>query len=148
MKTTNRANSWIQALSRKDHSGLAKFSRFVGVGLFSAVVGFLLFLLFFSVLGLHYLLANVLVFISWVWFGFELQRRWAFRAQASSAAFGRYFLNQIVFTVVGSFLLWVLVEVFTVRPELAYIFTLGIVTAGMYVSSLFWVFGRPNQVSK
>lgn len=148
MKTTNRANSWIQGLSRKDHSGLAKFIRFLGVGLFNAAAGFLLFLLFFSVLGLHYLLANVLVFISWVWCGFELQRRWAFRAQASGAAFGRYFLNQIVFTVVGSFLLWVLVEGFTVRPELAYIFTLGIVSVGIYVSSLFWVFGRTDQVSE
>lgn len=148
MKITNEATSWMKNLLKKNPFGLAKFSRFLGVGLFNAVVGFLLFLLFFSVLGLYYLLANVLVFISWVWCGFELQRRWAFRAQASGAAFGRYFLNQIVCTVVGSFLLWVLVEGFTVRPELGYIFTLGIVTVGMYVSSLFWVFGRTDQVSE
>lgn len=38
----------MKDLSRKDHSGLAKFSRFLGVGLFSAVVGFLLFLLFLA----------------------------------------------------------------------------------------------------
>lgn len=148
MKTTNRANSWIKYSPSKDHFGLAKFSRFLAVGLLNAVVGFLLFLLFFSVLGLHYLLANVLVFISWVWFGFELQRRWAFRAKASSAAFGKHLLNQIAFTLLGSILLWVLVEGLNVRPELAYIFTLGIVTVGIYVSSLFWVFGRTNQVRK
>lgn len=125
---------------------MAKFSRFLAVGLLNAVAGFLLFLLFFSVLGLHYLIANVLVFISWVWFGFELQRIWAFRAKASDAAFGKYLLNQIVFTLLGSILLWLLVEGFTVRPELGYIFTLGIVTVGIYMSSLFWVFGPTDRV--
>ena len=133
---------------RDGHFGLAKFIRFLAVGLLNAAAGFLLFLLFFSILGLHYLLAKVLVFISWVWFGFELQRRWAFRARASSAAFGKHLLNQIVFTLIGSILMVLLVEGFDVRPELAYIFTLGMVAVGMYVSSLFWVFGRTSQLSE
>jgi len=148
MKTSNRANSWIRRLLRKDPLELAKFTRFLSVGLVNAVAGFLLFLLFFSVLGFHYLLSNVLVFISWVWFGFELQRTWAFRAEASTTAFGKNLLNQIAFTALGSILLWVLVEGFNARPELAYIFTLGIVSVGMYVSSLLWVFRRTNQVSE
>ena len=138
----------MKDLLSKDHFGLAKFNRFLAVGLLNAAAGFLLFLLFFSVLAFHYFLANVLVFISWVWFGFELQRRWAFRAEASSVAFGKHLLNQIVFTLLGSILLWILVEGFTIRPELAYIFSLGIVTVGIYVSSLLWVFGRANQLSE
>jgi len=148
MTTVNRANSWMKDLLGEDRLGFAKFSRFLTVGLFNSVAGFLLFLLFFSVLGLHYLLANVLVFISWVWFGFELQRKWSFRAKASGAAFGRHLLNQIAFILLGSILLWFLVEELNNRPELAYIFTLGIVTVGMYVSSLLWVFRRTDQVSE
>jgi hypothetical protein len=41
-----------------------------------------------------------------------------------------------------------MVEGFNARPELAYIVTLGIMTVGLYVSSLFWVFGRANRVSE
>jgi putative flippase GtrA len=145
MTIANGPNTWIRDLLIKDPLKLAKFTRFLVVGLFNAVVGFLLFLLFFSVAGFHYLLSNVLVFISWVWFGFELQRRLVFRVKASGAAFGKHVLNQILFTAVGSALLWVLVNGLNTRPELAYIFTSGIVTAGIYLSSLFWVWGRTNQ---
>lgn len=147
MKTSNGANSWMRNLSREKPFELGTFTRFLAVGLLNAAAGFLIFLLFFSALGFHYLLANVLVFISWVWFGFELQRRLVFRATASSAKFGRFVINQIVFTLVGTIVLWVLVEGYIIRPELAYVFTLTIVTIGIYVSSLLWVFDRTRQSS-
>lgn len=110
------------------------------VGLANAVAGFLLFVIFFSALGFHYLVANVFVFVTWAWFGFELQRRWTFRAEASRDAFGKFLVNQIAFLGLGSALLWTLVEILTLRPEFAYLLTLGIVTIGMYLSSLLWVF--------
>jgi putative flippase GtrA len=146
MTADNRVNTRIKDLLGEDRLGMAKFARFLAVGLFNAFAGFLLFILFFRILGLHYLLANVLVFISWAWFGFELQRRWAFRVESSGVAFSRYLLNQIVFTLFGSVLLWILVEGLQSGPELAYLLTLGIVTLGIYVSSLLWVFRRTNQV--
>lgn len=121
--------------------GLRRFARFLMVGLANAVAGFLLFVFFFSGLGFHYLVANVLVFVTWAWFGFELQRRWTFRATATIVAFGKYLVNQIAFLGLGSALLWTLVEAFTLRAEFAYLLTLGLVTAGIYLSSLLWVFG-------
>ena len=120
--------------------GFGRFGRFLAVGLVNAAAGFFLFLFFFSTLGVHYLVANVLVFVTWAWFGFELQRRWTFRATRTIVAFGRFLLNQIAFLGLGSLLLWTLVEIFTVRAEFAYLLTLVMVTAGMYLSSLLWVF--------
>ena len=117
-----------------------RFGRFLVVGFVNAVASFLLFYIYLTALGAHYLVANVLVFVTWVWFGFELQRRWTFRAKASGVTFGKFLLNQIAFLGLGSVLLWTLVEVLTVRAEFAYLLTLGIVTAGMYLSSLLWVF--------
>lgn len=120
--------------------GFRRFGRFLAVGLVNTAAGFFLFLFFFTALGVHYLVANGLVFVTWAWFGFELQRRWAFRATATIVAFGKYLVNQIAFLGLGSALLWTLVEAFTLRAEFAYLLSLGLVTAGIYLSSLLWVF--------
>ena len=140
MRDQVRAESWFRSLRIVDHSSFLKFARFLIVGLANTVAGFLFFLFFFSGLGLHYLVANMLVFVTWAWFGFELQRRWTFRAKPSSAAFGKFLLNQVVFLGLGSMLLWAFVEVFRLRAEFAYLPTLGIVTGLSYLSSLLWVF--------
>jgi len=148
MNAESRAFSSKNVSLAEDHLGFAKFSRFLSVGLVNAVAGFLLFVLFFRVLGLDYLLANVLVFISWVWFGFELQRKWSFRAKSSRAAVAKHLLTQITFTFFGTTLLWALVEYLGLFPELAYVVTLGIVSAGIYLVSLLWVFRDCNQLSE
>ena len=126
----------------KPISGLPQFSRFLFAGVINAIAGFVLFLLFFRALGVHYLLSNFLVFFSWAWFGFELQRRWVFSARASAYSFLKYVVNQIVFMLAGSAMLWLLVEFGAIRPEVAYALTLGAMTIGMYLSSRLWVFRR------
>ena len=121
---------------------LPEFWRFLFVGLVNAIAGFLLFLLFFGLFGWHYLISNVLVFSSWAWFGYQLQRRWVFRIPSSPHAFLKYVVNQIGFMVSGTAVLWLLVEFATLRPEAAYLITVGLITLGVYLSSKFWVFRR------
>ena len=142
MRTQGRAGSRFRTLKVDGLSSFAKFGRFLVVGLVNATAGFFLFLFFLSALGLHYLLANVMVFVTWVWFGFELQRRWTFRAKASGVAFGKYLVSQIAFLGLGSLLLWTLVEALALRAEVAYLLALGLVTGLLYLSTLLWVFGR------
>lgn len=120
--------------------GLGRFGRFLTVGLANAAAGYFLFLLFFSALDFHYLVANMLAFLTWVWFGFDLQRRWTFRAKPSAVAFWKFLANQLAFLGLGSVLLGLFVEVLSLRAEIAYVMTLGIVTVGMYLSSLVLVF--------
>ena len=128
--------------------GFGRFGRFLAVGLVNAVAGFFLFLFFFSSLGLHYLVANMLVFVTWAWFGFELQRRWTFRVTPSRVAFGKFLANQVAFLWLGSVLLWTLVEALALRAEFAYLLTLGMITVGMYFSSLLLVFPRGSRKSR
>jgi putative flippase GtrA len=118
----------------------ATVSRFLLVGMLNALATLALFLLFFKSAGLHYLIANILAFVTWVWFGFELQRIWAFRAQRTSAAFAKYLLNQLAFAACGTAVLWTLVEIGKVRTEYSYVLSLGVVSAGVYISSRVWVF--------
>lgn len=145
MRTQDRAGSRFIRLKVDGLSSFGKFGRFLVIGLANTAAGFLLFLFFYRSLGVHYLVANMLVFVTWAWFGFELQRRWTFRAKASSVAFGKFLVNQIVFLGFGSMLMWVFVDSFTFRAEFAYLFTIGIVALGMYFSSLLWVFRRTSS---
>lgn len=55
-----------------------------------------------------------------------------FRVQASVASFTKYLANQVVFMFSGTAMLWVFVEFGAVRPEVAYIITLGAVTVGIF----------------
>ena len=126
-------------------SGLPQFWRFLITGLFNALAGFILFLLFFGVFGWHYLISNILVFLSWAWFGHELQRRWVFGIPSSRRVFLKYVVNQVAFMLSGTAILWVLVEFGAVRPETAYVVTIGTITVGIYLSSRLWVFRRPRQ---
>ena len=96
---------------------------------------------------MHYLVGHVLAFVTWVWFGFELQRRWTFRVLTSREAFRKFLFNQVFFLGLGSLLLWTTVEVLNVCAELAYLMTLGVVTAAVYLSSFLWVFRQPNSVA-
>lgn len=146
-KQSHEASGDAVAVRTKLSPELSQFSRFLVVGLINAVAGFLLFLLFFGLCGWHYLLANMLVFISWAWFGFELQRRWAFRTDLFRGNFSKYLINQTVFVAIGTLALFVFVQFVRLRPELAYVVTLGVTTAGMYLSSRFWVF-RPPTLSE
>lgn len=123
---------------------LTRFSRFVVAGLVNTVASFLLFLVFHTGFGWNYILSNILVFMSWLWFGFEVQRRFAFRAKRSRDSFVKFGLNQLVFVGLGTLILWILVEFGTLDPRVAYVLTISLVTAGVYFSSLLWVF-RPAK---
>ena len=129
--------------SAKFANSSLQFLRFLIVGAINALAGFLLFLLYFWVIDFHYLVSNVLVCLTWVWFGFELQRYWAFRAVRTKMAFPRYFLNQIGFAGFGTGLLWFLVEFWGFREEFGYLAAVGLTTIGIYLTSRYWVFRSP-----
>ena len=116
------------------------FARFLAVGLANTTASVGLFLIYFRILDIHYMIANVMVFLSWVWFGFELQRRWAFQTKRTRKGFSRYVTNQVIFVAIASGLLWIFVEVLKLGAEIAYVISIGIVTICMYITSRLWVF--------
>lgn len=140
-----RAPLFSAASNSKPIFAPEQFSRFLVAGLMNATAGFLLFLLFFKAFGWHYLLSNFLVFSLWAWVGYDLQRRWVFRVRASGSSFLKYLVNQVVFMLCGTAILWMLVEFGAIRPERAYVVTIGALTVAIYLSSRIWVFRRTKD---
>jgi putative flippase GtrA len=116
--------------------------RYLLVGLLNSIAGILLFLLFFRVAGAPYVFSSALTFLAWSWFGFELQRRLAFKARKSKFSFPLYILNQLVFFVLAIALMIVLVEFIGVSAELAYPLTLAATTIGLFIFSKVIIFPK------
>lgn len=119
---------------------ITQVGKYLLAGFVNVVAGFILFLLYFKVLGWHHLVANVLVFGSWVWFGYQIQRRWTFQAAHSWKSLAKYITNQVVFASTGTVSLWFLVDWIGLDATLGYALSTGIMTVGMYALSAFWVF--------
>ncbi len=114
--------------------------RFLLVGGFNALATYALFLLYFWGVEIYYLWANMLAFVTWAWFGYELQRRFVFVSPGTRAIFLRYIANQVAFMAVGTGVLALLVDIAGISPPIAYVLMLTIVTAGLYLTSKFLVF--------
>jgi putative flippase GtrA len=117
-----------------------RFVRFLIVGLVNAGAGYGIFLLLYSVFGLHYLVANILTFVIWSFPGFEIQRRWVFKSKQKLGAFLRFLSVQVFFLLFGTGLLYLGVELLRIDPELAYIAMVAVNTGLIYVSSRLIVF--------
>jgi putative flippase GtrA len=118
--------------------------RFLGVGGLNALATYGLFLTFLWTFGIYYVFANLLAFIAWSWFGYELQRRFVFSAVGAPFVFARYIANQLFFMVAGTGILALLVDVATIPPPIAYLIMLAIVTTGLFLTSKFLVFSKPS----
>ena len=96
-------------------------------------------------LNANYLLANLFAFLGWAWFGFEIQRVWVFKKKRSARTFVNYLINQFAFFGISTLLLLLSVETFGIRPELAYLLVTSLVAIGMYLASVFFVFGNNRK---
>jgi putative flippase GtrA len=110
------------------------------VGLLNALAGLVLFLVFYRVIGVGYVLSGVLTFVTWSWFGYELQRKLGFKSEKSRGGFPKYLLTQLVFLVLSISLTVLLVEVLGLIPDIAYILALVSTTLGVFVVSKVFVF--------
>jgi putative flippase GtrA len=131
--------------ARKLRKHASQISRFLLVGGLNALATYGIFLAYLWGFGIYYLLANVLAFITWSWFGYELQRRFVFVSPGNSGVFVRYIANQVAFMAIGTGVLALLVGLAGIPPAIAYLVMLTIVTAGLYVTSKFLVFPHSRR---
>ena len=119
---------------------LFRIAKFVFVGGLNIGAGYAVFAIFHNLLNLHYLIAYSLAVVLWTGAGYEIQRRWVFRAPKSGSAFAKYLVPQVFFWVVGLLGLSLGVELMGLNPQIAYFLNLIVLSVGLYLYSRLVVF--------
>jgi putative flippase GtrA len=125
----------------------SEFLRYLLVGAANAVAGLVLYFILLRGLNVNYVLANFLAFTLWSWFGFQLQRIYAFRASRLNLGFVKFLTNHLLFFLSSSLLLITLVELIGFSPEISYLLVLGVSSFGIYVASKLFVFSDKRKKS-
>ena len=127
-------------LQRLSFPIFTQYFRFLLAGSLNALVGLGLFSLLHRGLGIVDVTSYLLAFLIWALPGFELQRRFVFRAQFDRLATIRYLSTQLVSLVLGGAFLFILMRVIGLIPEFAYLLSVVLLTGVIFLLSRRWVF--------
>jgi putative flippase GtrA len=123
------------------------FLKFVVVGVTNTLGGYA-FYAALLVLGMNYALALTLEYVAGIAYGFLLNKRWTFKAQAKSAQQASRFVALYGFIyVLNVTLLMIFVERLALSPYLAQIFILGFLTLLSFVVQKHWIFTKQPTVA-
>ena len=117
-----------------------QYFRFLLAGSLNTLAGLGLFSLLHRGLGIVDVTSYLLAFLIWALPGFELQRRFVFRAQFDRLATIRYLSTQLVSLVLGGVFLFILMRVVGLIPEFAYLLSVVLLTGVIFLLSRRWVF--------
>ena len=123
----------------------SEFLRYLMVGAANAFAGLVLYFILLRGLNVNYVLANFLAFTLWSWFGFQLQRIYAFRASRTHLGFLKFLTNHLLFFLSSSLLLVTLVELIGFSPEISYFFVLALSSFGVYFVSKLFIFSKREK---
>ena len=127
-------------LQRPSFPIFTQYFRFLLVGAINALAGLALFSLLHRGLGIVDVASYLLAYVIWALAGFELQRRFVFRAQFDQLATIRYLSTQLVSLVLGGVFLLILARVVGLIPEFAYLLSVALLTVATFLLSRWWVF--------
>ncbi|MBT6400773.1 MAG: GtrA family protein [Verrucomicrobia bacterium] len=128
------------SLQRLSFRVVTQYSRFLLAGSLNALVGLGLFSLLHREFGIVDVASYLLAFLIWALPGFELQRRFVFRAQFDRRSATRWLSTQLVSLVLGGVLLFILMRVVGLIPEFAYLLSVVVLTVVKFLLSRQWVF--------
>jgi len=127
-------------LQRLSFPIFTQYFRFLLAGSLNALAGLGLFSLLHRGFGIVDVASYLLAFLIWALPGFELQRRFVFRAQFDRLATIRYLSTQLVSLVLGGVFLLILARVVGLIPEFAYLLSVVLLTVVIFFLSRRWVF--------
>ena len=133
----------LQVKLRKflDLKSVAQLQRFLITGGISTVISYSIFLFSIHLLGLHYILANILAFCISVIFSYNFNKRWSFQAAKQQRShLKRYLTLYLITLLVGSLILKFTVDFLGIAPEIAFIIGLCFTTTINFIGTKFFVF--------
>lgn len=121
-----------------------EFVRFVVVGTVSTVLNYLLFVVLFKFVGIHYVVSSIAGYIAGHIFGYNLNRAWTFSSVIASRVkeYSFYALLNLFSLVLNIATLHVLVTVFSLNPLVANVFAIGTSTISNFLGCKCFVFNK------
>ncbi len=120
-----------------------QFAKFIVVGVFSTIVNYGLFYVFLHLFHLNYLLASSLGFMSGVFSGYLLNKRWTFQVQSKSHShLYKYFFVYICSLIISISFLKIVVSFWGMTPEIANVLAIFVTTCTNFAGTKWIVFNE------
>ena len=122
---------------------------YIVFGVLTTAVSYITFWLFGTVLGVHYLIANIISWICAVLFAYFTNRKWVFETKAKGKAqlkeFVLFIAGRLFSLGVEEFGLWLLVSVLKGNPNVAKLIMQVVVVVLNYVLSKLIIFKKEKE---
>ena len=118
------------------------FTKFCLVGGLSTIVNYAVFYVLFQFLGINYLISSALGYISGVFIGFNLNKKYTFQSKSKEyiVEIIKYFMVYTVSLFLGLAVLKGQVTILGINILIANVFTIGFTTMTNYIGSRYIVF--------
>ena len=128
---------------------MKRFATFSLIGVINTIIHFIVFMLLFETLGVHYLLASTLGFVVAVLNSYWMNSRWTFAglARRDSGEFLRFVTVSVSALLVNFCSMWLLVDLWSLYPPLAQAFSILFTLLVNFLGNRYWAFAQTPQSS-
>ncbi len=128
---------------------MKRFATFSLIGVVNTIIHFVVFMLLFETLGVHYLLASTLGFVFAVLNSYWMNSRWTFAelARRDSGEFFRFVTVSVAALLVNFCCMWVLVDLWSLYPPLAQALSILITLLVNFLGNRYWAFAQTPRSS-
>ena len=119
-----------------------RFATFSLIGVVNTIIHFIVFMLLFETLGLHYLLASTLGFVAAVLNSYWMNSRWTFAglARRDTREFIRFVTVSVLALLLNFCCMLVLVDLWSLYPPLAQVISILFTLVVNFLGNRYWSF--------
>lgn len=123
---------------------LKQFIKFSLVGVLNTAIDYGVFYGLYEFVGIHYVLASGIGFCLAVTNSYICNKHWTFKSRGADVRreFLKFFVVNIVSLSINLACMAILVELFSLYPQVAKLVTIGITLAVNFTGNKFWTFRR------
>lgn len=93
-------------------------------------------------MAFHYLVANLISFLTGITFSYPINKKWSFGYKSEKSRFIKYAFTYLSSLLMSMVILQIAVAYFKIKPELAYILTIFFTTITNFCGIKFLVFSK------
>ena len=125
----------------QSHTLYVQFSKFVVVGMISALINYSSYFILLYMMQLHVLICSAVAFLCGTLIGYKLNAVWSFQAESHHRSLLiKYLCVYLCSLLLSLSILYILVNILDMNPYLAQLAVIAITTCTNFIGIKFWVF--------